>query len=207
MQKRVVCVRRGDKYGPEYVTALRKMVERWVLDAEFYCLSDSPNDAPTIPLEDEYPGWWSKLEMFGPNVRELAPFLFVDLDTLILGNIDDIFSNCGEDFWMLRDFNRPDGGQSAQIWVTADVADEIWDKWSSHRPEYWMSQYRGDQDFLETFNFKRFQDSFSGMMSYKVDKLEDGPGDARIVHFHGKPKPMSASIWASEMWNGYAKGN
>lgn len=207
MQKRIVCVRKGDKYGEEYVLALRNMCEKHCPDADFYCLGDKINPCPTVPMDNDYPGWWSKMELFAPHMRELMPFLFVDLDTIVLGDIDDLFKECGDDFWMLRDFNRPNGGQSAQMWVEARSAAKIWDYWISKPVGYWTGLYGGDQDFLEQFGFKRFQDKFSGMMSYKVDKLKENARESRIVHFHGKPKPCDTTGWAKEVWDGYSKSD
>lgn len=197
----VVVVRQGDKYSQRYPQVLKRQVEnntRWPV--AFHILGDG-NDA-TTPLVKKWPGWFSKLELFAPWNDHLRPCLFLDLDTFVLGNIDDLVSLVPSKLTMLRDFNRPETGQSAIMSIPQDVG-MIWRRWSMD-PETWMQKYRGggDQAFLNRFDLDFLQDSFDGIKSYKVDKLQDSPGDARICCFHGKPKPHECGGWVREVWNG-----
>lgn len=66
-------------YGPQHVQWLRAQFK----PHRFVCLSDV--DVPgveTIPLRDNLPGWWSKLEIF----REFTEACYVDLDTVVVGD-------------------------------------------------------------------------------------------------------------------------
>ena len=107
--KQVICVKWGQKYGPDYVNRLYGMVRRHVTGPlRLVCLTDDPSglrpEIDAYPLPDlgcEHPtktmGKWRKLVLWGGNIPELTglsgPVLFVDLDTVIVANIDDYFTH------------------------------------------------------------------------------------------------------------------
>lgn len=82
----------GGEFKPEHVQALQRQVLRWSPPGtDFACLSDV--DIPgvrRIPLKYYWPGWWSKMELFRPDI--LGHFLYTDLDNVILGPLDDILA-------------------------------------------------------------------------------------------------------------------
>lgn len=93
----VVCVLwEGDfrkrTYNSEWVIKLKRMVERnLTVPFNFYCLSNV--DIPTIntiPLKHNYPGWWSKIELFRSDLPIEGRILYIDLDSLIINNLDDL---------------------------------------------------------------------------------------------------------------------
>jgi len=197
----VVVVRQGDKYSDKYPKVIKEQVKKntsWPV--AFHILGDG--DDATIPLVKDWPGWWSKLELFAPWNADIRPCLFLDLDTFVLGNIDDLVSLVPAKLTMLRDFNRPETGQSAIMSIPVDVG-VIWRRFMVD-PDIWMQKYRGggDQAFLNRFELDFLQDRFDGIASYKIDKLQKSPGNNRIVCFHGKPKPHQCSGWVGDMWNG-----
>lgn len=202
---RVIVVRQGNRYGPEYVRALQKQVKETTPHAQFLCLSDQQdNGCLTVHMQTDYKGWWSKLELFSPALQDLRPFLYLDLDTFVMDDLTECFT-VPTQFTMLRDFYRPEGGQSAMMYIPKDV-DHIWNKWIK-RPDYWQLRHYagGDQAYLERFTFTRFQDILQGHKSYKADDLADMPGEGTVtVHFHGKPKPPETTGWAKQFWSYYA---
>ncbi|MGI9411555.1 MAG: hypothetical protein ACR2OV_15860 [Hyphomicrobiaceae bacterium] len=202
----VVVVRQGDKYSIKYPQVLKRQVEkntRWPV--AFHILGDG-EDA-TTRLKNGWPGWWSKLELFAPWNDHLRPCLFLDLDTFVLGNIDDLVSLVPAKLTMLRDFNRHETGQSAVMSIPQDVG-MIWRRFIAD-PEGWMKKFKGggDQSFLNRFDLGFLQDSFDGIASYKVDDLQNGPKGNRIVCWHGKPKPHECGGWVREVWNGRYNGH
>lgn len=194
----VVVVRQGDKYGPEYPELLRKQVaENADVPVRFKVLGNG-TDADKL-LVNSWPGWWSKLELFAPWNVDLRPCLFLDLDTYILGNIDDLVCFRPDRLTMLRDFNRPERGQSAIMAIPEDVG-HIWSAFNQD-PSGAMRRYPGgDQAFLGQFPMGFLQDRFEGIYSYKVDRMQDAPR-GRICCFHGKPKPHETEGWAREVWD------
>ena len=60
---------RGRTYSPEWVRKLKRMVERTTKGVRFVCLSNVPVEGvETIPLRDNLPGWWAKIELFRPGL-------------------------------------------------------------------------------------------------------------------------------------------
>jgi len=190
----VAVVRQGEKYGPEYVDLLRGMCPGCVV------LTDQSYPDDGIALKDDWPGWWSKIELFGPRFRKHRPCLYLDLDTYVLGDIRDLLECESDDFWMLRDFNVPSKGQSAVMLLPKDT-EPIYERFKRHAEGH-MRLHRGggDQEFLGTFPFRFLQDRFKGILSYKRHKLQLAP-EGRIVCFHGKPKPHETEGWARDIWN------
>jgi hypothetical protein len=146
-------------------------------------------------LQSGLKGWWSKLEIFAPWNDDLRPCLFIDLDTYILDlTVLSEFSELQDGLWLLNDFNRPHMPESG-IFVAPRDGDSIWQ--GAGRAQ---QAHRGDGPYLGTFPHKRLQPVIAGIRSYKVDQLYDSPKDARIVCFHGKPKPHDTEGWAAQYW-------
>ncbi|MCC7347678.1 MAG: hypothetical protein IT538_09805 [Variibacter sp.] len=95
----VACVYRsgGKVYSARYVHVLRDMVARNLsLPHRFVCLTDDPAvETERIPLVTDWPGYWSKLELYRPGLFG-GPVLYVDLDTIIHGSIDRLGQMAGE---------------------------------------------------------------------------------------------------------------
>ena len=109
----VVCLKYGDKYGPEYVNKLHSMVKRHLtLPYEFVCFTERPQGIdPEIRIEklDLIPGiqgWWYKPMFFNPDLPIKGNILFLDLDIIIFNNIDKLFTYKTNEFCIIRDFNR-----------------------------------------------------------------------------------------------------
>ena len=98
--KIVTVLRSGGDYQRIHVEKIRDMVERYVSEFEFICLTDSPTEEYDRPLKHDWPGWWAKMEIF--NIP--GPVLFLDLDTIIVDNIDCIIKSLKDQpFVTLRD--------------------------------------------------------------------------------------------------------
>ncbi len=88
-----VCVlKSGGDFNWEYVFHLRNGIERnYSGDFNFYCLTDKALNligVQEIKLKHNWPGWWSKIELFRPGL--FTDFcIYFDLDTIILDNIDE----------------------------------------------------------------------------------------------------------------------
>ncbi len=113
----VICVlRSGGVYFPGYVSRLQQAVEKHMtVPHEFVCLTDVDFlDIPgctVIPLKHNWPGWWSKIELFHPDLPD-DYYLYFDLDTLILKNINGLAAvSKVADFMMLKGFNPASGGR------------------------------------------------------------------------------------------------
>ena len=188
-----VCLvlRSGGDYRLEHVDRLRKQVERHLTSVEWLLLTDVGIGEP---LRHLWPGWWSKMEMFRPDIQ--GDLLFMDLDSAVVGDLSDM-ANVGR-LTLMRDVYRPKGLQSSVMYLPEADRAAVWAKWIA-APAKWMRRFAkgGDQAFLETlwlWAADRWQDVLPGqVVSFKVDVRDRGvPLDARFVAFHGRPRPWEA---------------
>lgn len=199
-------LRSGGEYTPEHVQWLHSQLPP---EAEAVCFSDSHIPGiKTIPLKENWPGWWAKLELFRPDIQE--DIFFLDLDTVITGDISVLLAE--KRMMMLNDFYHPQFVASGVMYIPHDVKREVWQKFT-HNPERHMRIHRvsGDQGFLSrALTPARWQDDYPGQfISYKAhvaacwmpgfnETRSDGDGtlppDARIVCFHGFPRPWEVQL-------------
>lgn len=185
----VACVlRSGGCYTPEYVRRLREGVEKHLpVPHTFVCLSDV--DVPgRIPLENDWHGWWAKIELF----RLRGKVLYFDLDTVINGDLTEI-ATYPHKFTMLRDFNRPSFYASGVMAWEGDYS-HLYTGFDLERcGKYGRLPLWGDGGYIQDHLMKAntpvefFQDLFPGqIVSYKK---ELNRAEARVVCYHGKPRP------------------
>ena len=109
----VVCLKFGNKYGPEYVNNLNSMVKRnLTIPYEFVCFTEDPrgldSDVRVVPINPnkDMHGWWYKVMFFDPQLPLRGNILFMDLDVVVFRNINNLFTFFPEKFCIIRDFNR-----------------------------------------------------------------------------------------------------
>lgn len=210
----VICVLKASAvYTAEWVRKLRDAVARNLnLPHRFVCLSDVDVPCERIPLKHDWPGWWSKIELFRPGVIT-GPTLYLDLDTVVVGNIDAI-AGLPHDFAMLRGFGRRNYVGSGVMWFRKPqvaVYERFVAKPMEHIAEYIRNEHAaviGDQAFIyDTIgdrNIVRLQDQLPGLLhcypkTFDSDRLPAGCG---IVCFKGKTKQPQAlhRPWCAEAW-------
>lgn len=211
----VACVKWGRKYGPDYVSKLRSMVQRNLsAPHEFACFTDWPSDDfPCRPLLTDLPGWWAKIELFRPGLFR-GDVLYLDLDVVITGCIDglvDLLDSDRSKLWALDDFGYPltrprrgigpdmrrllggDGtvNSSVMLWH-GNTARAVWDRWNPAK----MDEVHGDQNWITQALWPEINLIPRGWAaSYKYG----GAGVVRV--FHGDPKPHQvADDWVRACW-------
>lgn len=167
----ILCVKWGDRYGPEYVNRLYKMVKKNTsYDHTFYCYTDDPTgiypEIQIIPMPDDgLELWWPKLRMFEKGFGGLkGRCVFFDLDSVIQNSIDPIIEHKHTDlckvkaFWKNglvtgyepgmrpKDAYNMDLNSSCLTWE-ADSLSHIWDYfWED--ADWYMTKYSGIDRFL-----------------------------------------------------------
>jgi len=206
----VYCVlKSGGIYDAEWVRKLRDGVARnLTIPHRFVCLSDVDVPCERIPLLHNWPGWWSKIELFRHGVID-GPSVYFDLDTVITGNIDGL-TELPYDFAALRNFHNPDMIGSGVMWFRQ--APEIVYQTFAADPELCMKYhevyrdgpYVGDQAFIwDSVGRKvdKLTDAFK-IHSYKFHCKDGLPEEAAVVCFHGKPRPTEVSAeWMRQHWS------
>ena len=201
----------GGEYTPEWVYKLEKAVLRHLsVPHRFKCLSDVALQCETIALGHDWPGWWSKIEVFRPGVVT-GPTLYLDLDTVLVGSIDRL-ADFPDDFAMMRNFNASWMPGSAVMWLR-NAPEAVYARFKAD-PEGCMAQhneardgsYLGDQAFIwDTLHRKvtYLTDRVPGLIrSYRKHCMAGVPEGCALVAFGGKQKPSTVKDdWVKEHWN------
>lgn len=174
-------------------------------------LSDSSASFRAVPLLRGWPGWWSKLELFRSDVfKDKESVLYFDLDTVIVGNIDNLLK-LRVDFGALRPWNprnRASGmlasgmlcwkpGLYSFLYENFDLAN--------------APTRGGDQRYISDVMSSRqypwvFLNDYAKIFSYKREcrrNNERPPDGAQVICFHGKPRPrdlLGTNKWVARHW-------
>ena len=198
----IACVKVGTLYGPEYVNRLAAMVARHTTRPyRFLCLTDDPTylTCEHAFVGTDFPGWWAKMVLFQPHpALEGQRVLFLDLDTVIVGNMDFLLDYDGE-FAILRDFYYPKTWGSAVMSIAPGFGKELWSQFGKQC----LAQFWGDQAYIRAMLPKAdlWQDIAPGKIgSYKADKMQESPKGFAVCCFHGVPKPHEVDGWVTKEW-------
>jgi hypothetical protein len=145
-------------YPVEYVEKLHAMAERSTDHVfRFVCLTDQPKKVPAtmqaieIPNPNPMKGWWSKIELFNPG-RFIGRVLYLDLDTLIVGNLDAIIDFPSE-FALAPHAGTFNGKGRLQVVKRFNSSVMVWDAGAADfLYRYWTPAAAqvlwGDQDYI-----------------------------------------------------------
>jgi hypothetical protein len=195
----------GGPYDVSYVNHIANSINEHVsIPYEFVCLTDetsgfSPNVHKIIGFEHNWPKWWGKIELFKPGKFFTDRVFYLDLDTIILNNIDDMVSYDGN-FFGLRDFgNLYSLGSGLMAWpCNLPKMNGIYLDFLKNPTSNISNNRYGDQEFIyktvrRTMEFaQRLYPN--RVISYKkncVDRYKNIsiPDKASIICFHGRPRP------------------
>ncbi|RYD49773.1 MAG: glycosyl transferase [Verrucomicrobiaceae bacterium] len=223
----IITLKWGTRYGPHFVNKLRNSVSRHLsLPHRFICFTDDPTglDAgieafpiPEINLPPaEHVTGWRKLCLFRTDLPVEGLGLFLDLDIVITGSLDDFFT-----------FGDPLDIPIIHNWVPAHkklfrtpprIGNSSVFRFPLNRCGFVLDQFRGEKSWaLANFrppqayltrcihprmkfwpatwvrSFKRHCVPSFPINLMTAPRLPDG---ARIIAFHGRPDP-------DEVVNGY----
>lgn len=142
-------------------------------------------------LASDEPDYGSFTEPYRLN----EPMILVGLDTVILRNIDHMANYCltGDKIALPRDPYRPERSINGVALVPAGHR-KVFDDWRGEN----------DMEWLRKFPWQPIDDLWPGqVLSLKFHRIRDvGVGDARIIYFHGRPKPdqLQHLPWIRENW-------
>jgi len=203
----VVCVYwqgpfRGDaeRYPVWWIEKLERMVAKHLpLEHKFVCMSNVAVPCERIPLEHDWEGWWSKIELFRPGLFK-GKVLFLDLDTVIVGDLAPLFEFDHLPFIGLKAFNPKKTnivsymGSAILNWNTDGRFDFLYNDFNY--PVH-SSEFTGDQDYIskklydKKIKLHHWQKLVTGVHSYKRHLRKNRPlrHPLRIACFHGDPRP------------------
>jgi hypothetical protein len=221
--------RRNENYTPEWVYKLYNMsVRNMQSDFQFICLTNVPDEfngnenIKAVPLLHNWRGWWSKIELFRPNLfNDGDSVLYMDIDSIIVKSSEPFFNfdsnivmsknadgknrvHLKYDKWEKRSKTIVSGYSSTTFLLKPPFGTFIYHDFNYEKDSY---IFHGDQDWIhhKLGNAKMFPDDW-------VKKLRDCkngilPKEIIVV------APLSAKIlpnknesaiklykWAKEAW-------
>jgi len=229
----ILCLKHGKKYDASYVNKLYNGVKKHcTLDFKMVCLTDDNRDIHpdvlTIPLPAGLNGWWCKPYMFSKDLPIQGEILYLDLDVVIAGNIDKLFTFSPGHWCVIRDFTRamrPNWKKynSSVVRFKTGQLDHVWTEYAKD-PRAIQKRLYGDQDWL--FEATRetqamlYPDSWvlSWKWEVRTDRMFELGGirgnrkfrkvenvtprpECCICVFHGDPNPHNCSDpWVVANW-------
>lgn len=195
----ILVYRTGGDYTREYVERLAASLTPQFgpvlcLTDDFELVSDPCSGLVAYHMFDQFPGWWSKIEMFRVFSDMGCRFLYFDLDTVITGRIDISALN-GVKFAMLSDFYKPERPASGVMYWEGDFS-FLYDGFEPSRMyEFKTADRWGDQGYIAEklsergIDPERLQNLLPGTFaSYKASTPAQKAG-ASVICYHGRPRP------------------
>lgn len=209
----VACVYWGTKFPEKYVYNLKAAVKRnTTVKHRFVALTD--RGLPGIEcvyLKPGYKGWWNKMQVFNNTLGLGNRVVYLDLDTVITGNIDWLLNYDG-DFMGIEDLGATNWWQPhlkgrLQTGLMSFNMNKMYPIWQEFNlwGEEKVRTYRGDGEYLQDLLKKRdfAQALYPGQVkSYKYHVYPDNIDKASIVCFHGRPsieEAISTTIKTARM--------
>ena len=226
-EKTVVCLKWGTLYGPEYVNRMLHGVRRELSPPfRFVCFTDDPagidpdvdiRDIQSLTYAPKLCGIWWKLAISHPDAGLTGRCLFLDLDVVICGPLDDFFSMPGR-FCIIHNWierrkqifrPRPNIGNSSVFRYEAG-------DWPGLTRQFLQDPRAAREDFPTTQAFTTHAVGLENITwwpeewvrSYKYHcrpifplnwvVRPQIPEGARILAFHGHPKMPEAIAGISE---------
>jgi hypothetical protein len=213
----VIAIKWGTLYGPEYVNRLYNMVMRNTKnETRFVCFTeDASGVAPGVEIkplpEINIPDWvsstpWRKLSLWQDPLEDITgDVLFLDLDLVITGNVDDFFSYEPGRYAVIHNWTQPDQriGNTSAFRFTVGKHSHIFEDFNRD-PDAILKQYRIEQQYIsdripdQVFWPAEWCVSFKHSLlppwPQRFFKTPELPKTTKLVAFTGKPDPEDAVI-------------
>ena len=144
-----------------------------------------------LPLTNNWPGTWTRMILYSPQMEQYKPFLYVDLDTAIIQSLENIFDLVQdpsrfitlEDFWAKRKLATP------LVWFPADCdkTKKVWEAWKGEAVSFRMDKFLRKYVAPDLY----WQQLTTTIYDFKPRNnvlLDHVPENANLICFHGKPR-------------------
>lgn len=226
----ILTMKWGTLYSADYVNVLYSAFQKH-LDApfRFICMTDDETEIvegvecfpiPEMELgENRFAfGGWPKISVFKNDLLGLrGRALFVDLDTVIIGDMKPFFEAKGDvvlirEWRRLVDYFRPRrvNGMTSIFAFTLGEQTQIYDAFMAD-PDTHFAKYRNEQRFVTDYATSMQFWTSKQLVSFKRDLLPPpflnwffkpkapDPGVA-VVIFHGDPRPIDVVPDKNQKW-------
>lgn len=145
-----------------------------------------------IPLTNDYSGTWSRIQLYSPEMEKYRPFLYIDLDTVVINSLENIFKLIEDpsQFIVLEDFWQKGQLATGLVWFPAKSkkVSIVWDSFTkesikSSRMDNFLRKVITPDKFWQqlTETIKDFKPKGGNL-------LNSLPAGTDVVCFHGKPR-------------------
>lgn len=215
MTKTVICMKWGTLYGSDYVNKLYYAVRRNVTgNLRFICFTDNRtgiietvecHDLPSIdlPYPDSITGWQKISVWQAPLIDITGDVLFLDIDIVITGSLDDLFSFMPNEYVVIENWTQLGQkiGNTSVFKFPVGRFKHVYDDLMQNTQQY-LKEFRIEQQYISAkipeqkfwpadwvISFKH-----SCMPKFPMNLFQPPalPKNARIVAFHGQPNPIDA---------------
>ena len=221
----IICMKWGTKYGADYVNRLYGMIARNLsLPFQLTCFTDNAKairpevricDLPKLQLPKGAPErGWNKLSTLDTDLGGLSGnVLFLDLDVVIVGSINALFTHSGK-FLIIRDAKlrrRLIGNSSVyrfEVGRYVEVLERFRREFDTIRQTYRNEQAylsaaireKGELEFWPEAWCPSFK--YHCMKPWPLSYWQDArvPEGAKVVIFHGHPEPHEAIAGITHKW-------
>lgn len=155
----VICLKHGTKYNHDYVNKLYNMVQRHLtVPHRFVCFTDDHRnlnhniEIRKLPDNAHISGWWWKPYLFKEDHFDKGDIiLFLDLDTVIIKNIDEVVNYLPGHFIGLQDVGRAlrPGLKKLGSAIMRWPARKYSNIWTDLEKNFFVTKkYQGDQEWI-----------------------------------------------------------
>jgi hypothetical protein len=225
--KQVICIKWGTRYGPEYVNRIYAMVARNVSGPfRVYCFTDDKNGIrPEVdcyplpelgcPVPTNAPGKFRKLGLWNADLFGLSgPALFLDLDIVITGSLDALFTyGHPDDVILARNWVKPFErlgqtsvfrfpiGQHGYLLEDFRANSESLAQKYQFEQRYVTHAVRGGIKFFPSAWVRHFRLDCLGPWPLRYLRPAVLPRHAKVIMFPGKPDPADAILgrWSEKV--------
>ena len=226
--RQVICTKWGTKFPADDVNTLYRMVRRSLSgELAFWCVTDDargllpdirPLALPAVPVVGHRNDHgWRKLALFAPDLGgPVGDTLYLDLDVALTAPLEPFFERPGP-FWIIKDY-RPlrwrnhYTGNSSVFRYRPENFSALYARIEALGADI-MTRYRNEQEFLSDFVRQRGELQYwprEWCVSFKHDCVRPLPlglwspphlpQGAKVVVFHGNPKPSDAVAGIGSKW-------
>ncbi len=161
-----------------------------------------------IPLTNNLPGTWSRMQLYSPEMEKYRPFLYVDLDTAVIESIENIFDLVTDksQFITLEDFYQKGQLATGLVWFPekSKKIENVWKEWlkspvaRGNRMDVFLRKCITPDTWWQTLT-----DSIIDFKPVTKELVRVIPKGANLICFHGKPRiPEATEItWVNEYIN------
>lgn len=207
----VICLKWGDRYGPEYVNRLYRMISaNSKRPLRFVCITDEVTGiiepVETLPMPDfDLPEImrfhpFRRMFLFDETVGDLSgPVLHFDLDLLVTGSIDPLFDHLPDSPFVTIEnwtqIGKGIGNMSVFRYRIGDLQ-QVWQRFRAD-PMAMMDLYRNSQtfvsrtlgqvDFFPSEWCLSFKHSLVPAWPLNFVVAPKLPAEAKVIAFTGKP--------------------